>query len=238
MNLVLDIGNTRIKWALFEADRRADHGTVAPAELGSLGRRLPWERAAVCASGSADLHELEAIGRPVHRLSHTSPIPITLDYATPQTLGPDRIAAACGAWSLYPGSNCVIIDAGTCITIDLLDASGIYHGGAILPGLEMKLRALHTFTARLPLLQHVNPAGDIVTGRSTSESIVAGVFTATRFAVEGFVQHYTTHYGAVQVLLSGGDATLLKAGGTAALQAAEVLPHLVLTGLNTILNEQ
>lgn len=236
MNLTLDIGNTRIKWALFEGENLREHGTVDAEKVEQLCA-LPWRQAAVCASGHACLGKLEATGRPLLRLSHTTPMPITLDYATPSTLGPDRIAAACGAWKLMGGKNCVIIDAGTCITIDFLDCHGCYHGGAILPGVDMKFHALHTFTAQLPLLENVDGHGSIVTGRSTAESITAGVLTATRFAVEGFLRHYRAAYGPVAVLLSGGDAPRLVAEPTPLLQTAQILPHIVLTGLNTILNE-
>ncbi len=237
MNLTLDIGNTRIKWALFDGPRLADQGVTDAPQLAALVHRLTWSRAAVCASGEADLSPLLDTGRPVHRLAADSPLPITLDYATPQTLGPDRIAAACGAWALFPGTDCIIIDAGTCITIDHLDASGTYRGGAILPGIEMKFHALHTFTARLPLLEQIDGSAAPVTGRTTAESILAGVFTATRFAVEGFVQHYRSRCASARVLLTGGDAARLCAAGAPVLQHAEQLPSLVMTGLNSILKE-
>lgn len=237
MNLALDIGNTRIKWGLFDGDTLVRQGTAERDRLAPLAGELPWRRAAVCASGIADLTPLEATGRQVLRLSHSTPMPINLDYATPHTLGADRIAAACGAWSVCGGSHCVVIDAGTCITIDYLDDAGCYHGGAILPGFEMKFRALHTFTARLPLLPSVDGRNNIVTGRDTAQSIEAGVVTATRFAVEGFVRHYRTGCDAVRVLLTGGDAARLVASGMDELPNATVLPNLVLTGLNTILHE-
>lgn len=237
MNLTLDIGNTRIKWALFQGDTLTDHGVVTPAELPALCARHPWQRAAVCASGQADLTPLTQTGRPLHLLTHTSPLPITLDYATPHTLGPDRIASACGAWQLHPHANSLIIDAGTCITIDYLDASGTYRGGAILPGIDMKFHALHTFTAKLPLLENVESEQQVVTGQNTTQSITAGVLTATRFAVQGFIRHYCSHYGSVNILLTGGDADRLAAQGDPQLRSAIRQPNLVHIGLNTILNE-
>lgn len=237
MNLVLDIGNTRIKWALFEADTLKEQGTTDQPGLAALGQRMDWQRAMVCASGQADLSALKATGRPVHCLSHTSRLPIALDYATPATLGADRVAAACGAWHLFARQNTVVVDAGTCITVDFVDAAGKYRGGAILPGIEMKFHALHTFTARLPLLEHVEGSSEVVTGRSTAESITAGVLTATRFAVEGFVRHYSGLHGRVNVLLTGGDAERLCPRGVVGTETATVCPELVLRGLNEILKE-
>ncbi len=187
MHLTIDIGNTRSKWALFEGDRLV--------QCGYMTEGLPPEGAQadiiVCATGNADLHALGLEKKQVQRLTADMPLPITLDYATPETLGPDRIAAACGAWMLREeGCPQLIIDAGTCITIDYLDAAGVYHGGAILPGIDMKFRALHTFTAKLPLLENVYSDELLVAGRSTKESLVAGVLTATRYEVAGFVRHY------------------------------------------------
>ena len=211
MNLTLDIGNTRTKWALFQEDTLADHGVTTTEGLAHLCGQVAWQRAIVCASGNADLRPLTLTGRPVHLLSHSSKLPITIDYATPETLGADRIASACGAWRLHPHANSLIIDAGTCITVDFVDASGTYRGGAILPGIDMKFHALHTFTA--------------------------GVLTATRFGVEGFVRHYRSLHGQVDVLVTGGDAERLVEEGSLARLTVERHPNLVMTGLNEILKE-
>ena len=190
----------------------------------------------VCASGDADLHALGLDGVNVHRLTSTTPLPIVLDYATPETLGPDRIAAACGAQKVgNKGCPKLIIDAGTCITIDYLDAEGVYHGGAILPGIEMKFRALHTFTAKLPLLENIGGEEECVAGRSTRESMTAGVLTATRYEVEGFVRHYRQQDSRVKLLLTGGDAKRLWGGGLPEVGEPIIEPHLVMIGLNEII---
>ena len=203
---------------------------------GYMDEELPCEgvqSTMVCASGDADLHALGLDGANVQRLTSTTPLPIVLDYATPETLGPDRIAAACGAQKIgKEGCPKVIIDAGTCITIDYLDAAGVYHGGAILPGIEMKFRALHTFTAKLPLLENVCSDELPVAGRSTKESLVAGVLTATRYEVAGFVRHYRQIEPDLQVILTGGDSGRLVDGEG----GYRVEPHLVMIGLNGIMN--
>ena len=232
MQLTIDIGNTRSKWALFEDDQMVRSGYI--------GEGLPTESKTadimVCATGDADLHALGLDGANVQRLTSTTPLPIVLDYATPETLGPDRIAAACGAQKVgKAGCPKLIVDAGTCITIDYLDAEGVYHGGAILPGIEMKFRALHTFTAKLPLLENIPPEENCEVGRSTRESMTAGVITATRYEVEGFVRHYRQLDERVQVFFTGGDAERLLAGGLLQTEPCGIRPHLVMIGLNEIL---
>ena len=231
MNLTIDIGNTRSKWALFEGDRLV--------RCGDMGEGLPHEGVQdiiVCATGDADLHAMGLEGERVHRLTAAMPLPIKLDYATPETLGPDRIAAACGAQRIgQDGCPKVIIDAGTCITIDYLDAEGTYRGGAIMPGIEMKFRALHTFTAKLPLLENIGGEEECVVGRSTRESMTAGVLTATRYEVEGFVRHYRQRDSHAQVLLTGGDAERLWGGGRLQVDNVSIEPHLVMIGLNEII---
>lgn len=190
----------------------------------------------VCATGHADLRVWGLDEERVRRLSATTQIPITLDYETPDTLGSDRIAAACGAWIIgRTGCPKLIIDAGTCITIDYLDAAGVYHGGAILPGIGMKFRALHTFTAKLPLLEHVGLDEKPIAGRSTRDSLVAGVLTATRYEVEGFVNHYCHLNADTEVLLTGGDCGCLQ-DSRADAASFTVEPHLVMIGLNGIMN--
>lgn len=227
MHLTLDIGNTRTKMAVFDGDRMVATGSTALS--------YPIRRAAACRTGSS-LPQ----GLPVEPLMVDASLrlPISIDYLTPQTIGPDRIAAACGAWKQASGRSCLIVDAGTCITIDYLDGQGTYHGGAILPGIGMKFNALNTFTAKLPLITDALPGEDLLAGRSTRDSIVAGVLTASRMEVEGFVNRYRTLDPAVRVLVTGGDAELLLAAGELANQGAQHEPYLVMIGLNEILKLQ
>jgi len=231
MYLTVDKGNTRMKWALFEGDR-----LVRTSEEGEGLPAAHAERAIVCATGALDLEALRLEADRVTVLTSRTRLPIGLDYGTPETLGPDRIAAACGAHRLCQGRGCVIVDAGTCITVDYLDGAGVYRGGAILPGFEMKFRALHTFTAKLPLLDNIDAQNAILTGRSTRESIQAGVVTATRLAVQGFANQYRKAYGDLHVMLTGGDAETLWGTGLLDIDNCTIHPWLVLNGLNEILN--
>lgn len=238
MTLTIDIGNTRTKWALFEQGALAASGIGQPQEQPS--RQV--DRAIVCATGRIDeaslgdlMARFDIRDKQYLTLSASTPLPITLDYATPATLGPDRIAAACGAWSLFPNSASLIIDAGTCITIDYLDASGVYRGGAILPGIEMKFRALHTFTAKLPLIDNMEtPAECAPLGRTTAESMAAGVLAATRYEVEGFVSHYRRMSPRLNVILTGGAAPQLATLCHTSDNGWSTEPNLVMIGLNEI----
>ena len=237
MNLAIDIGNTRVKWALFDQNRMTEHGTAQSGQLAQVCHSHNWQHGILCATGAYDLSPLGSIAERLHILTSRSRLPIALDYATPHTLGADRIAAACGAWKPRKGETSVVIDAGTCITIDLLDNSGTYRGGAILPGITMKFRALHTFTAKLPLLDNSDSLGAPLTGRTTEQSIVAGVVTATRFAVEGFIRHYRNQYGHLGVVLTGGDADKLWGNGVDPTGDNLLDPTLTMTGLNEILKQ-
>lgn len=233
MNLTIDIGNTRSKWALFDNGQVVRRGTVAADE--------PWDlptgcRTMVCATGRADLQHMGLGEGGAELLSWQTPLPIGLKYATPETLGADRIAAACGAWKLSGnGRPKVIIDAGTCITIDYVDAAGDYCGGAILPGMEMKFRALHTFTAKLPLLENIDGSDAAVCGTTTRESLIAGVVVATRYEAEGFAAHYLRLDPATELFVTGGDAARLLGDGTAGLAGCRWEPDLVMIGMDAIL---
>ena len=222
MNLSVDIGNTAVKWAAFEGRTLVEQGYGLPTEMLSAA-----DRVLACASGAV---EGDANGLPL--LTAATPLPIKLDYKTPATLGADRVAAACGAWGLHPGEASVVIDAGTCITVDFVSDDGVYHGGAIMPGLGMCLNALHEKTARLPLVSLDGVERAPVLGRSTEESILAGTLGATMLALAGYVALYREKCPKLNVLLAGGDASRLAAAGAT---GWEMEPLLTLRGLNEIM---
>lgn len=231
MNLTLDIGNSHIKAALFEPD-----GSMA-AHYEQLETATPsnWpmeqiDSVIVCASGAVpDLSRWMPRTVTPRWLDANTPLPLQLDYKTPQTLGADRIAAACGAWKLNPAGNSLIVDGGTCVTIDFVDSLGVYHGGAILPGIAMQFQSLHTFTAHLPLIEYdsLSVADTHPCGQSTREAIAAGVVRGLHYAIAGFVEHYRSLCGDVRVFYTGGMPTLPEPKE----------PHLVMIGLNAILDE-
>ncbi len=233
MNLAIDIGNTSVKWATFEGTTLKDSGRWKSG----TGKWKGVGMAAICASGDTAkvVGALEAAGIPHILIDNTTPLPIELDYRTPATLGPDRIAAACGAWGIHPGEASIVIDAGTCITVDYLDEGGVYHGGAIMPGIAMSLGALHRDTAKLPL---VDPDGYVtahIPGRTTEESIIAGTLGATMLALAGYVTLYRQRVPQLHVMLTGGDAARLTAAGVSGWEHVE---NLTLRGINEILKTQ
>lgn len=224
MKLLVDIGNTSTKMALAENGR---FELIDASQLPS-GVTDAW----VSVSGNPSIiDKLEDMGVSVHQLSANSDLPIHIDYATPSTLGPDRIASACAAWSLC-GNACVVIDAGTCITVDYVDSSGTFAGGAILPGIYMRNKAMHNFTSRLPLI-NIDNRDLVYTGKSTHDSLWAGVATATKFELEGFVAYYRQHGGVDKVYVTGGDAEIV-----ASWIGAECVKDMVLKGLLQVSNRE
>lgn len=150
--------------------------------------------------------EAEAFSRlpfPVLRFSPDTPVPITNRYRTPETLGGDRLAAVIGASSLKPGKDLLIIDAGTCITYEVIDARGNYWGGNIAPGMQMRLRALHEFTARLPLVEAEGEVPGM--GYNTETAIRSGVLRGMKYEIEGYIKSMRSKFPHLQVFLTGGD---------------------------------
>ena len=150
--------------------------------------------------------EEEALARlpfPLLRFSSDTPIPISNRYRTPKTLGSDRLAAVIGASSLKPGKDLLIIDAGTCITYEVIDARGNYWGGNIAPGMQMRLRALHEFTARLPLVEAEGEVPGM--GYDTETAIRSGVLRGMKYEIEGYIKSMRSKFPHLLVFLTGGD---------------------------------
>ena len=216
-SLLLDIGNTRTKVAISNNGDIVEQkmlGVDASAELAALCERYRIEGAIASVVGPMPdfkcLIPVDIYSR-FHLLSHNSHLPITIDYDTPETLGMDRVAAVVGASVLCPDSPLVVVDAGSCITIDYLDATNHYRGGAILPGINMRFKAMNQFTAALPLvtLSDDELRGAIstpMTGRSTRDSLVSGVCNAAIYEIEGFMRDYEKLSPGVKLFLTGGDA--------------------------------
>jgi type III pantothenate kinase len=143
----------------------------------------------------------------VHFISHKDVFPFVNKYATPQTLGIDRMVLAAGAMLQFPNQNRLVIDAGTCVTYDFIDETDTYHGGAIAPGLRLRYESLHNFTAKLPLLTLENP--DFLIGKSTAESIHSGVVNGFVYEIDGFIDEYKALYSNFIIILTGGDTDFL-----------------------------
>ncbi|MBQ0015818.1 MAG: type III pantothenate kinase [Bacteroidales bacterium] len=233
MKLLIDIGNTNIKWGLCQGKEILSHGEATNKIWKSLVQTHGVTHAVITHSGkgvAATLQELKNLGIPVTEFNTTSPLPLTVDYATPETLGPDRLAAACGAWLQTNHEACVIIDGGTCVTIDYVDAIGFYRGGAILPGIDMQLKALHQNTARLPLIPWERSIESDPLGRTTHESMLAGTVCAMQFAIKEFVQYYSRGNIVPKVFVTGGDGPII----TSHISNTIFDPLLVLKGMATL----
>lgn len=140
-------------------------------------------------------------------LDHQVKIPIKIDYDTPETLGADRIAAAVGAHHLFPNQNNIIIDLGTCLTIDSIDKQGIYHGGSISPGLIMRMQSMARYTANLPDISHEwKTIGEYLLGKTTKQSLFNGSFKGLLYEINGAVETLKENMASCNVILSGGDA--------------------------------
>ncbi len=159
-------------------------------------------------------------------ITHETPLPFTLAYKTPRTLGIDRIALTAGARKLNPGHNSLVIDAGTCITYDFIDASGIYHGGGISPGIDMRFKALHQFTAHLPRVEF--DGHPELTGSTTEDSIKSGVINGTIEEISGIINRYSLVNKNLRVILSGGTAKFFESKIKDSIFA---VPNLVLLGV-------
>lgn len=204
--LTIDQGNSSAKIALWEGPELIDEETfqrrLRHHDLEQVIRRFTPRKALCCSvtgTGSEMVRHLREAGVEAEELSSNLPLPLVIDYRTPQTLGPDRIAAAVGAWSLYPGRNCLVVDMGTAVTYDVVTADGHYAGGNIAPGVGMRLRALRSFTARLP---EVNGYGETPEfGYDTMTAMRAGAVRG----VAGEINYYRSLLPVdTEVVLTGG----------------------------------
>lgn len=215
MDLVIDIGNTLAKLAVFNSKSvMVFRSTVQELELASkldeLEAEYPMiEWCIISSVGSVNAKQLERLEKRYALLHLTSdlPVPFINKYGSPQTLGVDRIALVSAAFNQYPNKNVLIVDAGTCITYDFIDAAGVFYGGAISPGLGMRYKAMHTFTDKLPLLVPNKHAPLI--GESTSESMHSGVLCGITYEIEGYIKAYQEDYPDLTIVLTGGDAQFL-----------------------------
>jgi type III pantothenate kinase len=235
MNLIADIGNTSTKLAVYDGKKMISSSKISELNCRDLDNILSSEnieRAII--SSVKDLPEfvtdLLFSNIPfIHVLSHTSKLPFRIEYDTPETLGPDRIAAVAGAYALYPGREVLVIDAGTAITYDLL-LGRIYKGGNISPGVMMRFMALNQFTGKLPL---VTPSWEYTSpGSGTADAINAGVICGVLYEINEYIRTFEEKYPAIRVILTGGDAPMIR---EKTIYRADYQPDIVMDGLNNIL---
>jgi type III pantothenate kinase len=211
MNLVIDIGNTRTKFSVFNHGEEMISVPVdemLPAHIDVLLKEHPSIDKAILSSVKAYSPELQMKLKNSFKtfieLDATTPLPVENCYLSKETLGKDRIAAAVGAFHLYPNKNVLIIDAGTAITCDLLNNKKQYLGGNISPGLEMRFKALNHFTEKLPLVEK-KEFGKLY-GQTTEEAILAGVQHGIVFETDNTINAFKEFYQNLYVIITGGDA--------------------------------
>lgn len=215
MNLIVDVGNSFIKLAVF-AHGELETKVISDKkdflnDLKNLVKTYPDLQYGIVSSvggiSEAQLDVLQVYVE-VLELSHEAFLPFKNRYRTPRTLGVDRIALVSAAASQFSEENVLIIDAGSCITYDFLNSENDYLGGAISPGIEMRYKAMHTFTENLPLLDTKMPQN--IVGDSTENSMHVGVIQGVIQEIEGFIDSYIEKYTNLTVILTGGDAHFLR----------------------------
>jgi type III pantothenate kinase len=235
MNLIFDIGNSSTKLALFDKKKKIISLRTRHFSCEKLEKTIAnYDIDKVIVSSVRDTPEfiidLATHGIPyVHVLSHKSRLPFKIEYETPETLGPDRIAAVAGAFSLFPGKKVLIIDAGSAVTYDFLSGK-TYKGGNISPGLSMRFRALHRFTRKLPLAATAEKFSS--PGRNTIEAITAGVINGLIYEINEYIRTFVKRHVDLKVILTGGDSGYLKDRIS---YRVTYLPDIVIDGLNFIL---
>lgn len=232
-NLIIDIGNTRIKSALFEGDKLLGEDVFDGLETAlTYWNSVTFDN---CLISSVKWNQAELQDKIPFQFAYLSPetkLPITNEYGTPASLGLDRIAGAIGAWSMRGKGPILAIDLGTCITFDLIDERNSYLGGAISPGLGMRAKAMNDQTARLPLVDLEKKPSELI-GNNTVSCMQIGIWYGVEFEIRGQIEAYTKKFPEIEVFVSGGDA---QSFDSLAKDLIFVVPNLVLYGLNSILN--
>jgi type III pantothenate kinase len=234
VNLAIDIGNTQVKFGLFDKDELKEvFAQKEGIEFILTSKKI--KHVIISKTGVNDEVEHHLRERKIKAmvLSSELKLPLEVLYKTPQTLGADRIAGSVAASALFADKNVLKIDFGTCITYDFVNNKQQFLGGAISPGMIMRFKALHNYTAKLPLVDPMQYLKYELTGSDTDTSILSGVVNGIKEEVTGIIKEYDERFGNLQVVGTGGDAgffvTLLK-------NEIFARPYLVLEGLTRILN--
>ena len=230
-NFVIDIGNSRIKSSEVKGDLILQSKTWDRLE--SLVKVFPKNKNTIVCSVKHNSGQIRNIfGDDVLVFNEHSKLPIRINYDTPQTLGRDRIASAVGAHYLFPSDDLLIIDAGSCITYDLL-INNSFEGGLISPGFKMRLKAMHEMTGQLPdvMAQSDQYEWELI-GKSTASCMLSGAKNGMKNEINGIVSRLKKKYVSLRVLMTGGDAVLFENNVKGSIF---VRSNLIPLGLNQIL---
>lgn len=237
MNLAIDIGNTLSKAAVIDGGQVIDiykTETLTPAYLERvLKNNRAIDRGILISTRGEEGEIIDMLKQRLKQLilfDHETPIPIKNDYGTPQTLGRDRLAAAVGAAALRPGEPILIVDFGTAITIDFIDERGVFKGGNISPGAQLRFQALNRYTRKLPLRQLAEKTEFLAT--SSHSAIESGVVNGIVYEIEGYIRELSQTIEKFHIIFTGGDGNFFAKRLNYPIFASQ---DLVLYGLNKIL---
>ena len=231
MDASIDIGNSRIKVGVFKEGKLVSTEITSETSILTYLKSAGVSRLIISSVGGKE--ELIRILRNnfsfVTEFTRDTPFPMKIAYATPKTLGLDRIAAGVGALQHFSGPI-LVIDAGSCITCDFINEDDVFVGGSISPGIRMRLQSMHTFTESLPLLELEIPTEGVPD--STRQAMLTGAVIGAKHELIGFINQYRMQFPEIKVILCGGDANYFDKINE---MNIFVLPNLVLEGLDTIL---
>jgi type III pantothenate kinase len=229
--LVIDSGNTYTKIGQFDNGKLIKiHQKESFKEIGKVLTSLRPEKIIIGSVNFSSLDlEKETSGIPIYTINLNTPVPFKIKYKTPETLGVDRLAAIAAAWGQFTHKNILVIDAGTCITYDFIYKKGVYLGGGISPGIDIRFKSLHQHTAKLPLVNFDVEAQLI--GDSTRNSILSGVVNGTIAEIEGIISKYIAEYEDLTIFMSGGSSIFFESKIKHSIFA---FPNMVLLGLFSI----
>lgn len=238
INLCIDWGNTSVKASIFQDERlveiKAFSGADAEAELSSIINQYKPVKAILASvtNHSAAVEDMvKSQVKSYIKLDGNTRLPVMSAYATPETLGADRLALAVGAWAVYPDKNTLIVNVGTCITYNFTQKNKTFRGGAISPGLHMRLKAMHEFTDKLPV---VPVDGELLLlGYDTATCMRSGAVFGMACEIDGMVNEYAAQYHDFNAILTGGDAAFFAGKLKSKIFADS---ELLSRGLNLILN--
>ena len=238
MKLVVDIGNTLIKSAVFDGDKIVNKESLSEIDPDMFEKLFSTYsiKSSIVSSvreNTTAIREILNSRTKMYVLDQDTPLPFINKYSSPETLGRDRIAGIAAASKIFPRKNILVIDAGTSITYDLLNENNEYFGGGISPGLSMRLKALNNFTGKLPLVEFDGEGLPKLIGNNTSNSILSGVIIGFIKEIEGIINEYKSLYNHLEILVTGGDHIYFDKWLKYKTFAA---PNLVLEGLKGILD--